>query len=162
MTRSKTLYIIQKCYFVGTEDTSPEEPPIKPIWTTPMNNGGSGHPPIIRQHVKHHQRSHHHGHVHHHVHGHHGLHHGGGGPGGHPHNLSNTVSQVTVSTQSTGSNASWEDRSVGGEIEEVGPQRYQKVSPSLHETHFEEDDDMELPRTVLHHPDPFLNQQTYR
>ena len=75
--------------------------------------------------------------------------------------MSNTVSQATVSTQSTGSNASWEDRSVGGEIEE-GVQRYHKVSPSLHETHFEDnlDPDLDLdlgPRTVLHHPDPFVS-----
>ena len=49
----------------GTEDTSPEEPPIKPIWTTPMNNG-SGGPPIIRQQVQQ-QKSHrsHHNHHHH-------------------------------------------------------------------------------------------------
>ena len=37
-----------------------------------------------------------------------------------------------------------------GEIEEVGVQRYQKISPSIHETHFEED--IDLPTTVLHHP----------
>ena len=37
-----------------------------------------------------------------------------------------------------------------GEIEEVGAQRYQKISPSIHETHFEED--IDLPTTVLHHP----------
>ena len=102
-----------------------------------MNNGSA--PPIIRQHVKHQGRSHHHN-----SHGPHNNSH----MGGHS-NLSNTVSQQTVSTQSTGSNASWEDRSVGGEIEEVGVhQRYnQKVSPSLHETHFEEED-LELPRYV--------------
>ena len=103
-----------------------------------MNNGSA--PPIIRQHVKHQGRSHHHN-----SHGPHNNSH----MGGHS-NLSNTVSQQTVSTQSTGSNASWEDRSVGGEIEEVGVhQRYnQKVSPSLHETHFEEED-LELPRYDL-------------
>ena len=104
-----------------------------------MNNGSA--PPIIRQHVKHQGRSHHHN-----SHGPHNNSHMGTGHS----NLSNTVSQQTVSTQSTGSNASWEDRSVGGEIEEVGVhQRYnQKVSPSLHETHFEEED-LELPRYGL-------------
>ena len=86
----------------GTEDTSPEEPPLKPIWTTPMNNG-SGGPPIIRQQVQ--QKSHRSHHNHHHS-SHQQQH--------NLTNLSNTVSQVTVSTQSTGSNASWEDRSVGG------------------------------------------------
>ena len=41
-----------------------------------------------------------------------------------------------------------------GEIEEVGAQRYQKISPSIHETHFEED--IDLPTTVLHHPGIYL------
>jgi len=131
----------------GTEDTSPEEPPIKPIWTTPMNNGQGG-PPIIRQQVQQHQKS---------QRSHHNHHHSSNQQQQHNlMNMSNTVSQVTVSTQSTGSNASWEDRSVGGEIEEVGAQRYQKISPSIHETHFEED--IDLPTTVLHHPDPLYSQ----
>ena len=39
----------------GTEDTSPEEPPIKPIWTTPI--GVSNGPPLISRHPK---RSHQH------------------------------------------------------------------------------------------------------
>ena len=88
--------------------------------------------------------------------------------------MSNTVSQATVSTQSTGSNASWEDRSVGGEIEEIAAtsqlqqrvDQYQQItSPSLHETHFENDlDDIDLPpcRTVLHHPDPFVSTTNLR
>ena len=88
--------------------------------------------------------------------------------------MSNTVSQATVSTQSTGSNASWEDRSVGGEIEEIAATsqlqqrvgQYQQItSPSLHETHFENDlDDIDLPpcRTVLHHPDPFVSTTNHR
>ena len=74
--------------------------------------------------------------------------------------MSNTVSQATVSTQSTGSNASWEDRSVGGEIEEANIQRYQKISPCYNETHFEDDLDQDLelpPRAVLTHPDPFVS-----
>lgn len=123
----------------GTEDTcSPEEPPLKPIWTTPtpvMSNNG---PPLITRQAVHHHHHHKRSHQHHQL-------------------MSNTVSQATVSTQSTGSNGSWEDRSVGGEIEEsAGTTRYQKVSPSLHETHFEDlDHDLDLlPRTVLHHPDP--------
>ena len=73
----------------GTEDTSPEEPPIKPIWTTPMVNNASG-PPLLRSsqvNSNKHQRSHHHHHQ--------GLHHGSS-------HISNTVSQATVSTQSTG------------------------------------------------------------
>ena len=41
-----------------------------------------------------------------------------------------------------------------GEIEEVGAQRYQKISPSIHETHFEED--IDLPTTVLHHPGIYI------
>ena len=85
--------------------------------------------------------------------------------------MSNTVSQATVSTQSTASNASWEDRSVGGEIEEFAATsnrvgQYQQItSPSLHETHFENDlDDIDLPpcRTVLHHPDPFVSTTNHR
>ena len=95
----------EKYYFSGTEDTSPEEPPIKPIWTTPMNNGQGG-PPIIRQQVQQHQKS---------QRSHHNHHHSSNQQQQHNlMNMSNTVSQVTVSTQSTGSNASWEDRSVGG------------------------------------------------
>ena len=43
-----------------------------------------------------------------------------------------------------------------GEIEEVGAQRYQKISPSIHETHFEED--IDLPTTVLHHPGIYIVQ----
>ena len=46
----------------GTEDTSPEEPPIKPIWTTPM--GANNGPPLItrhQHHIDHHpKRSHQH------------------------------------------------------------------------------------------------------
>jgi hypothetical protein len=127
----------------ATDDTSPEEPPIKPIWTTPMaqnNTKTNGGGPII-QHQKHQKQRYHHGH------------------------MSNTVSQATVSTVSTGSNTSWEDRSVGGEVEEPSVQRYQKISPSLHETHFEGGDlgsDLDLPRTVLHHPDPFAVQRAQR
>ena len=78
--------------------------------------------------------------------------------------ISHTISQGTVSTQSTASQGSWEeDRSVGGEIEDASIQRSilpQPLlprpgvkTPSLHETHF--DSDLELPRTVLHHPDPY-------
>merc|ERR1712029_235907 len=121
----------------GTDDTTPEDT-IKPIWTTPLNGGSHGPPLISRAGHKPPQqaalqtqqtqqqsqqvssnRSHVIGHSH----------------------MSNTVSQATVSTQSTGSNASWEDRSVGGEIEEIAAtssvQRgYQQISPpSLHETH---------------------------
>ena len=95
----------------GTDDTTPEDT-IKPIWTTPLNGGGHGPPLISRGHkppqqvpvqqVQVQQSGNHRSHI------------------GH---MSNTVSQATVSTQSTGSNASWEDRSVGGEIEEPN-QRY--------------------------------------
>ncbi len=78
--------------------------------------------------------------------------------------ISHTISQGTVSTQSTASQGSWEeDRSVGGEIEDSSIQRSilpQPLlprpgvkTPSLHETHF--DSDLDLPRTVLHHPDPY-------
>ena len=42
-------------YNLGTEDTSPEEPPIKPIWTTPI--GVTNGPPLISRHPK---RSHQH------------------------------------------------------------------------------------------------------
>ncbi len=117
----------------GTEDTcSPEEPPLKPIWTTGPLSVSNNVPNVKRhQHLPQVQakRSQH---LQHQL-------------------MSNTVSQATVSTQSTGSNASWEDRSVGVEIEEAGVQR-------LQETHFEDDlDDMDLPRTVLHHPDPFVH-----
>ena len=102
----------------GTDDTTPEDT-IKPIWTTPLNGGSHGPPLISRGHKPPQQpalqtqqtqqqqassnRSH--------VIGHH---------------MSNTVSQATVSTQSTGSNASWEDRSVGGEIEDSN-QRYERI-----------------------------------
>ena len=59
----------------GTEDTcSPEEPPLKPIWTTtPMNGVKGGAVPLIQ--ARHVGRSHH---------------------------LNNTLSQATVCTQSTG------------------------------------------------------------
>ena len=78
--------------------------------------------------------------------------------------ISHTISQGTVSTQSTASQGSWEeDRSVGGEIEDASIQRSilpqpllprsGAKTPSLHETHF--DSDLDLPRTVLHHPDPY-------
>ena len=120
----------------GTDDTSPEEPPLKPIWTTPLSHVAGNGPPLISRHPKHHSRSHQ-------------LHHA-------QHLMSNTVSRATVSTQSTGSNASWEDRSVGGEIEEAGVQRYHKVSPSLHETHFEDDLD-ELGESKFYSLDMRLN-----
>ncbi|TRY73760.1 hypothetical protein TCAL_02553 [Tigriopus californicus] len=83
--------------------------------------------------------------------------------------LNQTGSQGSSSTRSTTSQGSWEeDRSVGGELEDISIQRAPSVvpqtsmlsrqqSPSLHETHFGSDTD--LPRTVLHHPDPFLQQQ---
>ena len=106
----------------GTDDTTPEDT-IKPIWTTPLNGGSHGPPLISRAGHKPPQqaalqtqqtqqqsqqvssnRSHVIGHSH----------------------MSNTVSQATVSTQSTGSNASWEDRSVGGEIEDSN-QRYERI-----------------------------------
>ena len=70
-----------------------------------MNNGQGG-PPIIRQQVQQqHQKS---------QRSHHNHHHSSNQQQHNLMNMSNTVSQVTVSTQSTGSNASWEDRSVGG------------------------------------------------
>lgn len=115
----------------GTEDTSPEEPPIKPIWTTPMVAATQQQ----HHHSRHVQRL--------------------------PHHLSNTVSQGTVSTQSTSSQASWEeDRSVGGEVEDASIQRCPNggQNGNLHETHFGGQDDLDLPRTILHHPDPFLQQ----
>ena len=37
----------------------------------------------------------------------------------------------------------------------MGVQRYQKISPSIHETHFEED--IDLPTTVLHHPGIYIS-----
>jgi hypothetical protein len=78
--------------------------------------------------------------------------------------ISHTISQGTVSTQSTASQGSWEeDRSVGGEIEDASVQRSilpqpllprpGAKTPSLHETHF--DSELDLPRTVVHHPDPY-------
>jgi hypothetical protein len=76
--------------------------------------------------------------------------------------ISQTISQGTVSTQSTASQGSWEeDRSVGGEIEDASIQRLPQPllprsgikTPSLHETHFDSDHDVS--RTVLHHPDPY-------
>ena len=74
-----------------------------------MNNGQGG-PPIIRQQVQQqHQKS---------QRSHHNHHHSSNQQQQHNlMNMSNTVSQVTVSTQSTGSNASWEDRSVGGKTQ---------------------------------------------
>ena len=84
----------------GTDDTTPEDT-IKPIWTTPLN-GGHGPPLISRQNKPQNQQLQQANNNRSHAIGH----------------MSNTVSQATVSTQSTGSNASWEDRSVGGEIEE--------------------------------------------
>ena len=46
---------VKVLFVTGTEDTSPEEPPIKPIWTTPI--GVSNGPPLITRHPK---RSHQH------------------------------------------------------------------------------------------------------
>lgn len=74
-----------------------------------------------------------------------------------------TQSQGTMSTRSTTSQNSWEeDRSVGGEVEEVtietlrigSSKNKSPQNSSLHETHFDETD-LDLPRTVLHHPDPY-------
>jgi hypothetical protein len=94
----------------------------------------------------------------------------------------------TRSTLSQGSSWEEEDRSVGGEVElepvinvaPGGPSGYpsgvsgypsgvsgyssgaigrgpsKARSPSLHETHF--GSDLDLPRTVLHHPDPYQQQ----
>lgn len=61
----------------------------------------------------------------------------------------------------TGSNGSWEDRSVGGEIEEsIGARQRLET----HFDHGEDGSDLDLPRTVLHHPDPFVStiQRTQR
>ena len=97
----------------------------------------------------------------------------------HHHHHYLATSNGTMSTQSTGggSQGSWEeDRSVGGELEDVvrhpPPQlnissgaattdlNISAPSPSLHETHFDESD-FDYPRTVLHHPDPY-NRKTQR
>ena len=57
----RKCYVLSWCqkvkvlFVTGTEDTSPEEPPIKPIWTTPI--GVSNGPPLITRHPK---RSHQH------------------------------------------------------------------------------------------------------
>ncbi len=156
-------------------------PPIKPIWTTPkpllpaMGGGGrngSGQQQPRRQHDPRQMNDFtnllepdpgsgrngrtHHGH-------HHGL---GNGASNKAH------SQGTVSTRSTASqnSSSWdgeEDRSVGGEVE-LEPTNVatgtttaivtpKARSPSLHETHF--GSDLDLPRTVLHHPDPYQQHQ---
>ena len=117
--------------------------------------------------------------------GHHHHHHRNGGGGGGrapPKPFGKANSQGTMSTRSTMSQgSSWEeeDRSVGGEVE-LEPHRSRSPpvgvasadlnfalprpprsssgskprSPSLHETHFD-GSDFDLPRTVLHHPDPY-------
>lgn len=69
-----------------------------------------------------------------------------------------------MSTRSTTSQNSWEeDRSVGGDEEMTAerrlPHQHHPTSPSIHETHFGSDHD--LPRTVLHHPDPYTHQPRY-
>ena len=87
------------------------------------------------------------------------------GNGGNVQPVPHTASKGSISTRSTTSQNSWEeDRSVGGEVEEVAVERVpssqpmsKPKSPSVYETHFGSEDD--LPRTVLHHPDPFLQQQ---
>lgn len=136
----------------ATTESSPE-PPIKPIWTTDrlLHPQASSSPDLAAKQL------------------HHftdilepadvsgiGKSQNNGGVG----KINGTASQGTMSTRSTTSQGSWEeDRSVGGEVEEVNITAPPSVanrgknSPSLHETHF--GSDLELPRTVLHHPDPY-------
>eukprot|EP00095_Tigriopus_kingsejongensis_P006388 maker-scaffold117_size339417-snap-gene-2.19 protein:Tk06388 transcript:maker-scaffold117_size339417-snap-gene-2.19-mRNA-1 annotation:"immunoglobulin superfamily member 5" len=138
----------------ATLDSCPE-PPIKPIWTTDPLMGGRSSPRKTERQINQ-------------------LAYADilePAPGHDPQEgdkLNQSGSQGSSSTRSTTSQGSWEEnRSVGGEMEDVSIQRAPSAlpttsllsrqrSPSLHETHF--GSDLDLPRTVLHHPDPYLQQ----